>query len=526
MLVDLEPAPRERTFHSDVCILGAGIAGLTLATRLAARGMRVHLLEAGGLQLEPRSQSLYTVDQAASTHTGATEGRFRVFGGSSTRWGGQLLPYPHDVFRPGDEIPSLPWPIGPEELEPHYAEVLRIMGLPDRPAALPFDGPGLLSALGHPGVDLGPEVRLRYSKWAPFARRNLAGSLGRECLASSGVQVFLHANAIALETSGGEVCAAVVRNYAGEEFRFTAAQFCVCLGTIESSRLLLASQIGTANDQTGRYFHDHVGVRAAAVVGEAREQILKRLGPFFVEGVLHTCKLEANAALRESRHLPAVMAHIVIEEPEDSGIGAVRAMLRALQRRELGAALGGTGAVARGIGDVARLVYASRVQGRRAVSRGAQVWLHIDLEQKASAEQRIRLSTEGVDALGEPRAVVEWHVGEPERAVVRQYAPVVREALANAGFPALRWLPGVLNGDPNQLRLADTYHPMGGLRMGTDPAQSVVDPQLAVHGLPNLHVASCAVFPSGGSSNPTFTLMALALRLAAHLAGARAPAKG
>ncbi len=66
--------------------------------------------------------------------------------------------------------------------------------------------------------------------------------------------------------------------------------------------------------------------------------------------------------------------------------------------------------------------------------------------------------------------------------------------------------------------MADTYHMMGGLRMGVDPASSVVDPNLKVHGLSNLHIASCAVFPAGGSSNPTFTLIALTLRLADQLA--------
>jgi choline dehydrogenase-like flavoprotein len=62
--------------------------------------------------------------------------------------------------------------------------------------------------------------------------------------------------------------------------------------------------------------------------------------------------------------------------------------------------------------------------------------------------------------------------------------------------------------------MLDTNHAMGGLRMGTDPTCSVVDTNLAVRGLDNLYVASCAVFPSGSSSNPTFTMMALTLRLA------------
>jgi choline dehydrogenase-like flavoprotein len=314
-----------------------------------------------------------------------------------------------------------------------------------------------------------------------------------------------------------------VRNYAGGEFRFTASQFCICLGTIESSRLLLNSALPGLGDQTGRYFHDHVGLRVAAIEGAAREQILERLGPFFVEGVLHTCKLEAAAVLRERDRLPAVMAHVVIEEPEDSGTGALRSMLRAAQHGDIGTAFRATGPMLRGFGDVARLVYASRVEGRRAVSARAQVFLHIDQEQVATADQRIRLSDDPatVDALGQRRAIVHWAAGENEIGRARQYAPAVREALERAGFPALRWQPGVLDGNPAPLTPHDTYHPMGGLRMGSDPAASVVTPELALHGYPNVHVASCATFPSGGSSNPTFTLMALTLRLADRLAGGK-----
>lgn len=63
----------------------------------------------------------------------------------------------------------------------------------------------------------------------------------------------------------------------------------------------------------------------------------------------------------------------------------------------------------------------------------------------------------------------------------------------------------------------DTFHMMGGTRMGADPATSVVDSSLKVHGIENLYVVSCSVFPTGGSSNPTFTMMALALRLADRL---------
>jgi choline dehydrogenase-like flavoprotein len=512
MQIDLEGEATGTTYTSQICVLGGGIAGLVLARRLAQRGIQVHLLEAGGLDLEPRSQALYAAQMAADRHAGATDGRFRVFGGSSTRWGGQILPFTDDIFEPSPGTPSHPWPIAASAIEPYYADVMAILGVD----SLPFEGTGLLRALGRPAANFGDGICLRFSKWAPFGRRNLANGIGRECLAHDRITVFTHANVTRLEHSGGRVLAAVARNYADAEFRFAAQNFAVCLGTIESSRLLLASAIGNQFDQVGRYFHDHVGVKVAELSGPARARILDRLGPFFVAGTLHTAKLEASAALRSSAALPAVMAHVVIEEPEDSGPAAVRNLLGSLQKGNIRAALGkNLLPMLRGLGDVGRLAWASRFQKRRAVSARARVWLKIDMEQVARANDRIRLS-EAPDALGQPIAIVDWRVGDEERAAARAYAGLIKEQLEAAGISGLQWPLE----DSASFTMEDTYHPMGGLRMGLDPQTSVVDPNLQVHGVENLSVASCAVFPAGGSSNPTFTMMALAMRLADRLAAA------
>ena len=521
MLIDLDQEAAGGSYRSEVCVLGAGIAGLVLASRLAGRGFKVHLLEAGGLELEERSQRLYEAEMAGDRHAGASEGRFRVFGGSSTRWVGQLLPYTEDIFSPGAGMPSHGWPIGAEAIERYYPEVLGIMGAD----GLPF-GAELLEALGRPAVGFGDGVRLRFSKWAPFGRRNLANSLGRECLGHANVSVFTHANAMAVEEAGGpveargRVEAVTVKNYAGAGFTFRAEQFVVCLGTIESARLLLASPgrdgggVGNGFDQVGRYFHDHVGMRVAEFAGAARARVLDRLGPFYVEQTLHTCKLEASGALREREGLPAAMAHVVIEEPEDSGVAAVRNLLGSVQRGNFREAVGSNlGPMLRGVGDVVRLAWDSRVRRRRAVSARARVSLKIDLEQVARAEDRIRLG-DARDALGQRKAVVDWRIGE--RAAVKAYARVVKAELEAVGMGGLAW---ALDGDGGAME--DTFHPMGGLRMGDDARSSVVDRELRVHGVENLYVASCAVFPAGGSSNPTFTMMALTLRLADRLTGLR-----
>jgi choline dehydrogenase-like flavoprotein len=228
--------------------------------------------------------------------------------------------------------------------------------------------------------------------------------------------------------------------------------------------------------------------------------------------------MEATSRLQSERDLLSVMAHIVIQEPDDSGIAAVRNLLVSVQQGKFNQALTTNfGPMLRGVGDVLRLLWASKITKRRAVSKRAIVRLNIDMEQASNPDNRIRLSTQR-DALGLPKTIVDWRIGDAEYRTAHRFAQIVKEELAHAGFAPLQWMPGLLEG--SKPAMIDTYHPMGGLRMGTDPAASVVDADLKVHGLANLHVASCAVFPSGGSSNPTFTLMALTMRLADHLAAA------
>ena len=505
MHVDVEQLGADAAPEAEFCVVGGGVAGLVLARRLAAAGRQVMVLEAGGLEFEERSQAFYAAEMTAEMHRGSTEGRFRTFGGSSTRWGGQLLPYTADIFAAGG------WPIGEEVVTPYYAAVQEIFNV----GTLPFTA-DLLPALGHAAVSLTPALRLRYSKWAPFGRRNLANTLGRECVENAHVTIYTHANVASLEGADGHVTHARVLDYAGREFTFKAKQFVACCGTVESSRLLLSSAVlPNAHDQLGRYFHDHVAMHAAVLPAAARARMTEVLGPFFVAGVMYTCKIEATPELQREAGMVAVMAHLIVQEPEDSGIAAVRNLLTSVQQGRLKQALTENMLpMLRGIGDVVSLVWASKVRKRRGISKAATVRLNIDMEQRSNAENRIRLSDQ-VDALGLRKTVVDWRIGDWEYETAAKFARIVKQEFEARGFPPLDWTPGLLA--EVKPTLLDCYHPMGGLRMGVDAATSVVDAELKVHGMDNLFVASCAVFPSGGSSNPTFTLIALTMRLADSL---------
>jgi choline dehydrogenase-like flavoprotein len=547
MLVDLEELTEaeQPVRRSRVCIIGAGVAGLTLATRLAELGLEVHLLEGGGRTDEDRSQSLYNARMAAWRHTGTTEGRFRLYGGSSTRWGAQLLSFTDDVFHPPAGTPSESWPLDNTDLRRYFSDVEDLM----QADHLPFDGDDFYNAMrvtDRPPAELlgsksKQDLRLRFSKWAPFAARNLAQTLGVRAEESDRITLFLHANVteILLTPDGKRAEAVLVRNFQGIHFRFEADEIVVAAGTIESSRLLLLSRsvqregIGNRYGQVGAGFQDHISLPLCTLRGRTRSRMLHWFAPFMVNGTAHSAKLEASDELRSRAGLPSVMAHIILEEPDGSGADVVRDLMRSIQRgdrlvalrralpRLPGAAIG-----------IVRMAWILKLKGRRTVSDDAVVTLCIDSEQPLNTN-RIALAPKEVDSLGMPRAVVKWSVTDVELQDLLRYAGIVMSRMKAAGLAELDCASAVTDAigqlaKENQVKpetlqrvrnlVRDTFHPMGGTPMGDNPATSVVDPELRVHGVENLSIASASTFPGGGSSNPTFTLMALTLRLADRLA--------
>lgn len=527
MLIDLEDVSTSfaEPYKTTICIAGAGVAGLVLATSLAKRGINVHLLEGGGRKGEDRSQNIYEAEMAGAKHAGTKVGRFRVFGGSSTRWGGQILPFTDDIFSPDPGLPSPSWPLTADVLAPYYPQIENILGA----NSLPFDTQ-VFKAFGMtiPEVfESNPDIGLRFSKWVPFSHRNLAQTLGASAITSGKITVFLHANLIEylLSPDGSMIEAFLVRNYRGQDFRFTAEHYVSCTGTIETSRLLLASRsicsdgVGNSHDQVGRGLHDHVSAAVAELKHSARDKMLSWFGPFFNTGTAHTARLEATPALRKRLNLLAVMAQLTIEEPEDSGIFLARQILRSIQRDELRSTLiEKYRQLPAASVDLLRLAYNAKVRRRRSISSKAAVLLRIISEQRPQSHNRITLADRSFDSLGVPKAVVDWRVSTEEIRSMRHYAQWLRGELDRLEPNMLDWYPDVMQeGTECFPEIRDTNHPMGGTIMGRNMSSSVVDTNLRLHGITNFYIASCSTFPAGGSSNPTFTLMALTLRLAEHL---------
>ena len=139
MLVDARTVERDAILRTDLCIIGAGAAGLTLANALAECGASIALIESGGWSADARVQSLYegaAVGDLFELQPGyLTRSRLRYFGGSTNHWTGWCVPLEPIDFERREWVRHSGWPFPYDELAPYYRRAAAILEVP------PFDQP-------------------------------------------------------------------------------------------------------------------------------------------------------------------------------------------------------------------------------------------------------------------------------------------------------------------------------------------------------------------------------------------------
>jgi choline dehydrogenase-like flavoprotein len=519
MIRDLAAVPNSvLETATDVLVIGAGIAGLLVATRLARAGRRVLVVESGGLKQVDETHPLNEVEQLGDIYSGAAHGRFRCLGGTSTRWGGAMLPFqPSDLMHQSVGW-TVEWPITLDALTVYQSEIERLFNL----GSGRYDFPEIM--LGPDGAP-GPFMA-RLAKWPPFRLRNISTLLADEIKAEMGPEVWLNATATHFTFDpAGRIASVRMRSHNGSTLSAVARETVIAAGAIESTRLLLQAdrqhdeRIFAPDNVLGRYFYDHLSVPTARLVDVRRKALNRLVGFRFESAAMRNLRFEPSAHLRTERKIPAGFAHIGFVTDTPDGFNALRDVYRKLQRRTRPS-----------MQDVARLAIAmpwlSRAAWWRFVEKRllfpdrAELNVHIVTEQEPRADNRIGLSARRVDLLGLPLATIDWRVHDGDAANVLATTDAFVKAwnggvLAHLARVEVRW--------PEDLKrvLAQgggIHHPGGSVRMGIGPTHGVVDGELRTFRVPNLSVVSTATFPTGGGANPTMTLMMAALRTADHLA--------
>lgn len=531
-LLDARQLGETTELSAEVCVVGAGAAGITLATELADSGLDVMLLEAGGRRADAETQSLYDMKSVGYPIREDFMSRARYFGGSCNLWAGRCMKLAQADLAGREWIADSGWPIAYQEIEEVYPQAARILGLPNISmfeAAVYRDRLSTAERELFDAPDLTPTVSL----WAPRPKR--FGNASRRYLKNSQhVCAILHANAIRLELApeGRRMTAVLAGALEGGRFRVRARVFVLACGGIENARLLLASDdvqqkgIGNRHDLVGRYFMDH----PRTIFGSVRLQG-ERPVPLLSGRPLPDGKVHLGIGLsEEARRREGLLSHYATFEATYSQYAAQRyesliQTMKVLLRRGYAGSRADVGrAKPSSIPGLIYLltpkelmphrVYRWYVRVKDALRRDrgpVERTVVYFCEQPPNAESRVQLRRER-DALGVPLTSLDWRIESEVVRSVLQLQDLVGARLRETGVGELS--PG--EGEPS---FSDASHHLGTTRMSEDPKRGAVDPNCRVHDVENLYVAGSSVFPSAGHANPTLTIIALALRLAKHLRG-------
>jgi choline dehydrogenase-like flavoprotein len=496
----LENHHQAAAIRADFCVIGAGAMGMALALKLVAAGKSVLLLEAGGEDITEVSQDHLRCEIRGRGHVGSSGGRFRVFGGSTERWGGQAMRFDRadTAARPG--IHEGGWSLDYDGLAAWYSEAERFMGVENAPYDQ-FRHDFNRAVAPDAALAEFADFKIHYSVFTREPR--LRETYRAELTGSPTLHLWRGAAVTKLHTEGhGRVTGATVRA-GGETGEITADQFILATGGIENARFLLIQRDvqGVAElaslDAIGRFFQDHPGAHVAEIHGKgsSRMQGLFRLK--------HTpaMSLKGRISWAEEKRLAA-------------GLPAVSGTFLAMRKRSEY----DTEGPARRIGSPAEWLEVAKSGLRGEIySPLHHTYLAVSAEDIRDPQSRITLSETLQDATGTPRAKIEWKVDPRVATSIIEYVDAVDDALKRLSFPPLRKFPCLASPDELTAALRDNSHHIGATSMGTSPRDAVVDRDLRVFGFSNFWIAGTSVLPTGSHANPTLTALALAFRLADHL---------
>jgi choline dehydrogenase-like flavoprotein len=479
--------------RADICIIGAGPVGISAAAELAEHTTQtILLLEAGGLEPEdvgPRGHS-----RSVGLPYSVEETRRRAIGGTSRAWnaerGALMRPFEAIDFAERDWVPESGWPFGSGELLPHYRRASEVLGLPTAAQEVIEDGDPSLQGLALDSRRL-RNVPIYHVSMRYFSQERVAALPDR-------VQLWHHADVVDLrmDANGRRVTSALVRRQSnGPVSEVRAAKFIVAAGAVENARLLLASAsgrgVGNPHGLVGRYFMEHPKGECGLFVPRSPE-VVSKLAPY-----AHHLREDLN-----------VRFHIYLAEQaiRDNRILGMYAALWPTEPDWLG-------------DDLRDL--AIRILGEYGPSTPVYAF-SFQLEQAPLAENRVSLEQ---DQAGHEMLRLDWQLSPLEHRTLVRGMQIIQEEFFLIGAGSVLTKPyldesggyewNLWRGYPYSIKTS--HHPMGTTRMHLDPQKGVVDADCRVHGVENLFMAGCSVFPTGSHMNPTFTAVAMALRLARHL---------
>lgn len=480
MLSESEVSVRE----CNICVVGSGMGGGTLSCALAASGLQVTLLEAGGASGRGLDVDLESVGRDFGMRTT----RFFGLGGTTNLWHGLMSPLDKRDFRVSD---PMGWPIELDDMRSFYEQ------------AAHFLSDGCISLQESHFSEAPVTFPNIYKSWFEkryFQARPVARLRKKLLHLVKQGRIKLHSNtrvvSIGDAPDGGKTVNAIS---GGTAWSRTFSHIVVCAGALESPLILKRS--GFTLPALGKYLSDHPMGPLATIRLSSASYFPAHVGAITegsyeynaIRPILSPQFLNINLMVRPS----FIMGDNFAGEKVKQDLICIRdgkASLKtfiSLATQPLTAL------------DVLQYKFALPV-------KSSVYDLHAVVEQTPLYKSSVGLSDK-TDAFGFEKARVDWRIADSDIEQVRSVFQALKSSFGQESF-------GQFDREFDwHERFTSAAHHTGTCRMGVNRQSSVVDSHLEVHSESNIFVCDGSVIPANGSANPGITIAALAFRLAQHL---------
>ncbi len=496
MFTDARSIADKKKITTDICIVGAGAAGITIAREFANTSVKVVLLESGGLNPPDSKTRALNRGKYSGRGSNPLHNRARIFGGTTALWNGWCRPLDEIDFEQRDGIPYSGWPFRKQHLMPFYKRAHSLLGIG------PFNyqvKPSEIQRIAESAYLSTPQlITTNFQFSRPILRFGKA--FRNEIDKAANINTCLNANVTNVEP--GDAVRSIhhvdVKCLEGNTFQVFAKIFILAAGALENARLLLLSNkkqvagLGNQNDLVGRFFMAHPHVHTGQVLLSNPQTSLAFYSKY-------------------NRH-------------NHSKIKGLLSLSDEMQRREK---ILNFSVKLSYLPDSTHLEHLSNVifeidgngshndqPGGRGKPDQVQCFSLINRSQQLpSPESRLTLDPEK-DSLGLNMAKLNWQFVPEDYHLLKRGNEIIAQEFGRLGLGRML---NSLEDKEHWPRHWGGGHHIGVTRMHADPKQGVVDPDCMVHGLSNLYIAGPSVFPTGGYANPVLTILALSIRLSDHI---------
>ena len=508
MHIDARTLDNGTVIDGDICIVGAGASGISMAMEWIDTPYKVILLEGGGFDYDEKVQELYAGKETGQHYFPLQSSRLHYFGGTTGHWAGFCSTFDEIDFKKRDWVPYSGWPIDRADLDPYYERAQRVVELgpynydvqfwqkqDQELIALPFD------------------EKVVWNKMWQFSPPTRFGTKYRNTIVKArNIHLYTYANVVditANETVSkiGEV---TVKNHAGKTHSVRAKYFVLACCSIQNARLLLSANkqapegLGNDNDLVGRFFMEHLEIKSAELW--FTQNMPMKLYMLDFGKTKARAELAISAEMQQKYRILNGTSSFTPLEYARNVIPTINAWSDKDPRKSQHNFFSSFEKAA------------EKSSGKKDSAINMAFELFTRIEQAPNPNSRITLDTKK-DSLGMPESILNWQLTPLEKRSIRKIYELIGQQIGKAGLGRVKLLDYLQ--DENDTTwpsfTGGGWHHMGTTRMSNDPKVGVVDANCRVHGISNLFVSGASCYVTAAAPNPTLTLIALTLRLSDHL---------